>query len=204
VTFYEHQILPYLVNWSMRQPTFKVYRSRALQNAEGYVLEIGIGSGLNLPHYSDAVKHVIGLEPSPKLLTMARGAGKKTVLSVELVQGSAEAIPLEKESVDTVVSTWTLCSVPAVEGALAEIRRVLKKNGRLVFVEHGLSPDARVRRWQDGLTPMWKRIAGGCHLNRPIAQLIEGAGFRIEHVATGYMQGPRPMTFMYEGSARTT
>jgi ubiquinone/menaquinone biosynthesis C-methylase UbiE len=135
---------------------------------------------------------------------MARASGKKALLSVELVQGSAEAIPLENESVDTVVSTWTLCSVPAVEGALAEIRRVLKKDGRLLFVEHGLSPDSRVRRWQDGLTPMWKRIAGGCHLNRPIAQLIEGAGFRIEHVATGYMQGPRPMTFMYEGSARTT
>ena len=202
MSFYEHRILPHLVDWSMRQPTFNEYRSRALQNAEGCVLEIGIGSGLNLPHYRNVVKHVIGLDPSSKLLAMAGGAGKTAVLSVELVQGSAEAIPLENESVDTVVSTWTLCSVPTVEGALAEIRRVLKKDGRLLFVEHGLSPDSRVRRWQDRLTPMWKRIAGGCHLNRPIAQLIEGAGFRIEHVATGYMQGPRPMTFMYEGSAR--
>jgi len=202
VTFYEQRVLPHLVNWSMRQPTFTDYRSRVLGNAEGCVLEIGIGSGLNLPHYGDTVKHVIGLEPSPKLLTMASQAGETEVRSVELVRGSAEAIPLESETVDTVVSTWTLCSVPAVEDALGEIRRVLKNDGRLLFVEHGLSPDSRVGRWQDRLTPMWRRIAGGCHLNRPIAQLIEGAGFGIEHVATGYMQGPRPMTFMYEGSAR--
>jgi SAM-dependent methyltransferase len=202
VNFYEHRVLPHLVNWSMRQSTFTEYRSRVLGDAEGCVLEIGIGSGLNLPHYSATVKHVIGLEPSPKLLTMARHAGETAVRSVELVRASAEAIPLERETVDTVVSTWTLCSVPAVEDALGEIRRVLKTDGRLLFVEHGLSPDSRVGRWQDRLTPMWRRIAGGCHLNRPIAQLIEEAGFCIEHVATGYMQGPRPMTFMYEGSAR--
>ena len=204
MSFYEQRFLPHLVNWSMRQPAFIEYRSRVLGTAEGRVLEIGIGSGLNLPHYRDVVRHVIGLEPSSKLLTMARGAGKKAVPSVELVQGSAEAIPLENESVHTVVSTWTLCSVPAVEGALAEIRRVLKPGGRLLFVEHGLSPDSGVRLWQDRLTPMWKRIAGGCHLNRPIPQLIERAGFCLEQMATGYMPGPRPMTFMYEGSARIT
>jgi ubiquinone/menaquinone biosynthesis C-methylase UbiE len=201
VSFYEQRVLPHLVNWSMRQPTFKEYRSRVLQNAEGCVLEIGIGSGLNLPYYSRAVKHVIGLEPSQRLLAMTFGARKSAPSPAELVQGSAEAIPLENESVDTVVSTWTLCSVPGVMDAMDEIRRVLKKDGRLLFVEHGLSPDARVRRCQDRLTPAWKRIAGGCHLNRPIAQLIEAAGFRIEHVATGYMKGPKPMTFMYEGSA---
>jgi ubiquinone/menaquinone biosynthesis C-methylase UbiE len=202
VNFYEQRVLPHLVNWSMRQPTFIEYRSRVLGNAEGCVLEIGIGSGLNLPHYGDLVKHVIGLEPSPKLLRMARRVCTTGAPPVELVQGFAEAIPLEDESVDTVVSTWTLCSVPAVECALVELRRVLKRDGRFLFVEHGLSPDSRVRWWQDRLTPMWKRIAGGCHLNRPIVQLIEETGFRVEHLATGYMQGPRPMTFMYEGSAR--
>lgn len=202
VSFYEQRVLAHLVNWSMRQPPFAEYRSRLLGQAEGCVLEIGIGSGLNLPHYDDAVTRVVGLDPSPKLLSMAQGAAQKWRPSVDLLRGSAEAIPLENESVDTVVSTWTLCSVPAVEDALTEIRRVLKKRGQLLFVEHGLSPDSRVRRWQDRLTPVWKRIAGGCHLNRPIAQLIEGAGFRIEHVTTGHMQGPRPMTFVYEGSAR--
>jgi ubiquinone/menaquinone biosynthesis C-methylase UbiE len=202
VTFYEQCILPHLVHWSMRQPTFKEYRSRVLQVAEGCVLEIGLGSGLSLPFYGGAVKHVIGLEPSPKLLSMARGASNAASQPVELLQASAEAIPLESDSVDTVVSTWTLCSIPDVVSALSEIRRVLKADGRLLFVEHGLSPDPRVSRWQDRLTPLWKRIAGGCHLNRPIAQHIEGTGFRLEQIHTSYMTGPRPMTFMYEGAAR--
>jgi ubiquinone/menaquinone biosynthesis C-methylase UbiE len=194
--------LPYFVDWSMRQPTFKAYRSRLLTVAEGCVLEIGVGSGLNLPFYGDAVRHVIGLEPSLKLLSMARSAGRELSQPIELVRASAEAIPLENESVDTVVSTWTLCSIPDVMSALGEMRRVLRPGGRLLFVEHGLSPDPHVRRWQNRLTPLWKRIGGGCHLNRPIAQLIEGSGFRVEQVATGYMKGPRPMTYMYEGTAR--
>jgi ubiquinone/menaquinone biosynthesis C-methylase UbiE len=202
VTFYEQRVLPHLVNWSMRQPTFKEYRSRLLQAAEGCVLEIGIGSGLNLPFYSSAVTHVIGVEPSPKLLSMALEAGSAASQPIELLQASAEAIPLENKSVDTVVSTWTLCSIPDVTRALAEIRRVLKVDGRFLFVEHGLSPDPRVSWWQDRLTPLWKRIAGGCHLNRPIAQHIEETGFRLEQVKTSYMTGPRPMTFMYEGAAR--
>jgi ubiquinone/menaquinone biosynthesis C-methylase UbiE len=204
MSFYEDRVLPYLVDWSMRQPTFKEYRGRVLSTAEGCVLEIGVGSGLNLPFYGDAVRHVIGLEPSPKLLSMARRAGNATSRSIELLQASAEAIPLENESVDTVVSTWTLCSIPDVMRALSEMRRVIKADGRLLFVEHGLSSDPHVRRWQDRLTPLWKRVGGGCHLNRPIAQLIASAGFRLEQVATGYMKGPRPMTFMYEGAARVS
>jgi ubiquinone/menaquinone biosynthesis C-methylase UbiE len=204
MTFYEQYILPYLVNCSMRQSTFTAYRSRLLQGADGRVLEIGIGSGLNLPFYGSAVKHVIGLEPSPKLLSMALAAANAASQPLELLRASAEAIPLDNESVDTVVSTWTLCSIPDVAGALRQIRRVMRKDGRFLFVEHGLSPDPRVRRWQDRLTPVWKRIGGGCHLNRPIVQLIEEAGFRVGHVATGYMKGPRPMTFMFEGSALLT
>jgi SAM-dependent methyltransferase len=204
VRFYQDRVLPYVVDWSMRQPPFKEYRSRLLTGAEGCVLEIGVGSGLNLPLYGGAVRHVIGLEPSLKLLSMARGAVSESSQPIEFLHASAEAIPLENGSVDTVVSTWTLCSIPDVTSALGEMRRVLRPDGRLLFVEHGLSPDSYVRRWQDRLTPLWKRIGGGCHLNRPIAQLIEGAGFRVEHVATGYMKGPRPMTYMYEGAARVT
>jgi ubiquinone/menaquinone biosynthesis C-methylase UbiE len=202
VTFYEQRVLPHLVHWSMRQQTFTEYRSRVLRGAKGCVLEIGMGSGLNLPFYSGVVRHVIGLEPSPQLLSMARRASNAAPQPIELLQASAEDIPLESERVDTVVSTWTLCSIPDVGRALGEIRRVLKTGGHLLFVEHGLSPDPRVRRWQDRLTPLWKRIAGGCHLNRPIAQYIEEAGFRLEQIHTSYMTGPRPMTFMYEGVAR--
>jgi ubiquinone/menaquinone biosynthesis C-methylase UbiE len=131
----------------MRQTIFNEYRRRALQPAEGRVLEIGIGSGLNLPFYGSRVTHVIGLEPSPKLLSMTIRTGHAASLPLELLQASADAIPLENESVDTVVSTWTLCSIPDVTGALAEIRRVLRKEGRFLFVEHGLSPSRDVSRW---------------------------------------------------------
>jgi ubiquinone/menaquinone biosynthesis C-methylase UbiE len=118
------------------------------------------------------------------------------------LKSSAETIPLEDASIDTVVTTWTLCTIPDVAAALSEMCRVLKPDGRLLFVEHGRSPERSVRRWQDRLTPLWKCLGGGCHLNRAISQLIESAGFRIERMDTGYMKGPRPMTFMYEGSAR--
>ena len=167
------------------------------------MLEIGIGSGLNLPFYTPAVTTVVGLEPSAKLLSMARQQDNgRAMPRRDLVEASAEAIPLEDGSVDTVVTTWTLCTIPDVQRALREMRRVMTSSGRLLFVEHGRSPDAPVRRWQDRLNPIWKPIAGGCHLNRPIAELIERAGFRIEQMDMGYATGPRPMVFMYEGVAR--
>ena len=188
----------------MRQETLAAYRHRLVSAATGRVLEVGIGSGLNLRHYGQTAEHVIGLDPSPKLLSMARESIRSAAFTfpVELIQASAEAIPLTANSVDTVVTTWTLCTIPNVMLALAEMRRVLRPDGRLLFVEHGLSPDASVRRWQDGLTPLWKRLGGGCHLNRAISQIIQDAGFRIDRVETGYMKGLKPMTFMYEGFAR--
>ena len=170
--------------------------------ASGRVLEIGIGSGLNLPFYSRNVKHLIGLDPSPKLLAMARGKLPPDLSPIELVEGSAEAIPLENGSIDTVVTTWTLCSIPDAGRALREMSRVLKPSGRLLFVEHGRAPDPNVRWWQDHMTPVWRRLGGGCHLNRAIKLLIEDASFQFERFETGYMRGPKPMTFMYEGSAR--
>ena len=200
--FYREQIIPYLVHRSMRQEALVAYRERVVSGAVGRILEIGIGSGVNLRYYGDRAEHVIGLDPSAKLLAMADAADRRTSLSVELVKGSAEMIPMEDKTIDTVLTTWTLCSISDVKQALSEMRRVLKPNGRLLFVEHGLSPDNKVRRWQNRLNPVWKRLAGGCHLNRAIAQLIQVAGFRIERVDTGYMKGPRPMTFMYEGYAK--
>jgi ubiquinone/menaquinone biosynthesis C-methylase UbiE len=203
MSFYQDRILPHLVHLSMRQRNLVAYRQRVIAAAEGRVVEIGVGSGLNLPLYTGRVEHVIGLDPSPRLLEMASEAKDKAAVPVELLEDSAEAIPLDDNSVDTVVTTWTLCTIPDAMRALGEMRRVLKPGGQLLFVEHGRSPDASVRRWQDRLTPMWRRVGGGCHLNRAIDELIAGSGFRIERLDTGYMVGPKPMTFMYEGRARS-
>jgi ubiquinone/menaquinone biosynthesis C-methylase UbiE len=200
MSFYRECVLPHLVNMSMKQATLDPYRRRVIGAAQGRVLEIGVGSGINLTLYT-AATHVVGLDPSAKLLSMARAAASDRSRSTELVEGTAEAIPLPHRSVDTVVTTWTLCSIPDLPKALSEVRRVLKPDGRLLFAEHGLAPEPNVVRWQNRLTPLWKRIGGGCHLNRPIDKIIRSAGFRLAKLETGYTKGPRPMTFMYEGEA---
>jgi ubiquinone/menaquinone biosynthesis C-methylase UbiE len=134
---------------------------------------------------------------------MARRAKGARTGRVDFIEGSAESIPLDRASVDTVVTTWTLCSIPDSARALAEMRRVLKPGGRLLFVEHGRAPEPNVVWWQDRLTPAWKCVGGGCHLNRAIADMIAGAGFAFDRLQTGYMRGgPRAVAFMYEGSAR--
>jgi ubiquinone/menaquinone biosynthesis C-methylase UbiE len=133
---------------------------------------------------------------------MANKAARQTPIPLRLIEGTAEAIPIEDDSVDAVVTTWTMCNILEVQKAVQEMRRVLKPGGRLLFVEHGRASEPRVRWWQDHLTPAWRRLSGGCHLNRAIDELIERAGFRVEWLEKGYMQGPKPMTFMYEGSAR--
>jgi ubiquinone/menaquinone biosynthesis C-methylase UbiE len=198
--FYQEHIVPHLVNLAMRNRQLAPYRERTIRLAEGRVLEIGVGSGMNLPLYSGRATEILGLDPHPKLLAIA--SEKPRSIPSKLIEGSAESIPLDDASVDTVVSTWSLCSIPDVAAALAEIRRVVKSDGKLLFVEHGLASESGVQKWQNRLTPLWKHLAGGCHLNRPISFLIEDAGFHIAQVQTGYMPGPKPMTFMYEGSAR--
>ncbi|MGY4501895.1 ubiquinone/menaquinone biosynthesis C-methylase UbiE [Bradyrhizobium sp. GM24.11] len=199
--FYNDVILPGLCDLAMRNKDLLPYRERAIGAATGRVLEIGMGSGRNLPFYGPAVKQVVGLEPGPKLIEMARRV-RQPDIPVEFVEASAEAIPIEDRSMDTVVTTWTMCSIPDVDRALAEARRVLKPGGKLVFVEHGRAPESNVRWWQDRLTPAWKRISGGCHLNRDVADILRRNGFDIEEMRTGYMNGLKPMTFMYEGQAR--
>lgn len=200
--FYSDIILPRLCDLAMRNKQLVPFRERVIGAAEGRVLEIGVGSGLNMPFYRRPANEILALEPAPRLVTMARAASRASPMPITFIEASAEAIPLDDHSVDTVVTTWTLCSIPQAATALAEMRRVLRPGGRLLFVEHGRSPDDGVRRWQDRLTPIWRCCAGGCHLNRPIATMIEGAGFRIDRIETGYIPGPKPMTFMYEGSAR--
>jgi ubiquinone/menaquinone biosynthesis C-methylase UbiE len=183
----------------MRNRLLEPYRQRIVGLAEGRVLEIGVGSGMNLPFYNERATEVIGLEPHPRLLQMA--SHKPEAAPTKLIEGSAQSIPLDAGSIDTVVTTWTLCTIADVAVALAEVRRVLKPKGKLLLVEHGLAPDENVQKWQHRLTPLWRRLAGGCHLDRPIADLVRGSGFRIDHLQTGYMQGPKPMTFMYESIA---
>ena len=201
MTFYAERVLPHLLNLAMRHGDLAAYRRRVVPAARGRVLEIGIGSGLNLPFYGPYVSEMVGLDPSTRLLRMAERKFNGSGCGARMVEGSAEAMPFEDASFDAVVTTWTLCSIPDAPAALGEIRRVLKGSGSLLFVEHGRAPEATVARWQDRLTPVWKPIAGGCHLNRPIDTLIREAGFEIADLHVGYMPGPKPFTFMYEGRA---
>ena len=200
--FYSNHVLPHLIALAMRHRDLAAYRRRVLAGAEGRVLEVGIGPGLNLPFYRSSISDIIGLDPSPQLLDMARQQGRATGIPLELLQGSAEAIPLDNASVDTVAMTWTLCSIPDAPRALAEIRRVLKPSGSLLFVEHGAAPDPGVAAWQNRLTPVWRHIAGGFHLNRDVEGLLRTAGFEITDLQQGYMRGLRPFTFMSDGHAR--
>lgn len=198
---YETFLLPKIIDLAMRQKHLSPYRTEVVGAARGRVLEIGAGSGLNLRYYGKEVQSVIGLDPSPRLLDRARERAAKVSVPVEFMLGSATAIPLADASVDTVVMTWTLCSIPDPAAALAEMRRVLKPDGRLLFVEHGLAPDASVERWQHRLTPIWRRIGGGCHLNRKMDALMQAAGFDLPQLQTDYAPGPRPLSFMYHGCA---
>jgi len=185
----------------MRNYRLDPYRHRAIGAARGLVLEIGIGSGLNLPLYGRAVDRVCGIDTSLELLRLARHRDADALVPVSLLRASAEHLPFADTVFDTVVMTWTLCSIAYPVAALIEIRRVLKPGGQLLFVEHGLSPEARIARWQHRLTPCWKRIGGGCHLDRKTDDLIRAAGFGLDEIETGYMKGPKPWTFMYQGSA---
>jgi len=196
---YSRHMLPWLIDRAMRQKVLGPYRARVVGAAEGRVLEFGIGSGLNLPLYRAAVQTVIGVEPSSALLDRARRQAAQ--MPVELIEGSAEALPLADMSVDTVVTTWTLCTIPDAARALAEAHRVLRPGGALLFVEHGRAPEPGVARWQDRLDPLWSRLAGGCHLNRSIDRLIRSAGFRLDRLETSRVPGPRTHTFLYHGRA---
>jgi ubiquinone/menaquinone biosynthesis C-methylase UbiE len=199
--FYENWILPLLVDLGMRNKEATRYRARMIPQARGRVLEIGIGSGLNLPFYSSAVERLFALEPSPRLAKMAMQRAGDTSFKVEFLQMSAEEISLEDRSVDTVVTTWTLCTIPDADRALKEMRRILTPDGVLLFVEHGLAPDPGVQVWQHRLNPVWNRIGGGCNLNRKIDALIARAGFRFAELETDYARGMKFLRFTYCGRA---
>ncbi len=202
--FYQDRVIPRLIDLAMRNEEATKRRAVVVPQASGRVLEIGIGSGLNLPFYSPAVTKLTAVEPSAKLCAMSRQKIRALAFPVELVQRSAEELPLDDRSIDTVVITWVLCSIPDPLRALREMRRVLTPGGRMLFVEHGLAPDRGVRRWQERVNPIWRRISGGCNMNRAIEELVCGAGFRIAALQRYYLNGLRILTASYEGTAYPT
>jgi ubiquinone/menaquinone biosynthesis C-methylase UbiE len=203
MSLYGSLIVPRLLDRVMRNHRLATYRKQAIGEARGVVIEVGVGSGLNLPFYGPAVSCVVALDPSPELLRLADKRIEDALVPVSLLQASAEQLPLADAAFDTVVMTWALCSIPDPVSALTEMRRVLKPGGQLLFVEHGISPEPSVARWQRWLTPCWRHIGGGCHLDRKTDDLIGAAGFSIDTLDTGYMKGPKPWTFMFQGRAST-
>lgn len=201
--FYGRHVLPRHIDVAMKNPETARLRAAWIPLAKGEVVEVAIGSGLNLPLYSAEVKHVHGVDPSPQLLQMTLRRAAAGSLKVETIAQSAEEpLALANECIDTVVLTWTLCSIPDPHKALEQMRRVLRPTGQLIFVEHGRAPDPVVVAWQQRLTPVWRRFTGGCHLDRKIDRLINEAGFRISDLQTCYLPGPRPMTYTYQGVAQ--
>jgi len=193
-SLYDRFVLPKLLACACSSPPMMKQRAKIVPQAQGRVLELGIGLGLNLGFYDpDKVSSVIGVDPAAKLRAAAEAAPRDPRLAVSVEDGTAEALPFEAASFDTVVCTFTLCSVHGPAQALAEARRVLKPAGRLLFCEHGLAPDPGVARWQRRVEPIWKRIAGGCHLTRPVASAIAAAGFKLQRVDSMYV--PRTPRF---------
>jgi len=199
---YGRYILPRVVHLTCGTKPNTRQRQKVVPLARGRVLEVGIGSGLNLPYYdASRVTKLWGLDPSPEMTEMARPLARAVPFDVEFIGLPGDEIPLEDDSVDTVLVTYTLCTISDTEPALRQMARVLKPGGSLIFCEHGAAPDPSVRRWQDWMNPIWKRLGGGCHLNRAIPDLIVEGGFRITRLETMYIPGWRPASFNYWGAA---
>lgn len=199
--FYARYVLPRLIDLVMRTGPDISERATLVPSASGVVLEVGSGSALNLRFLGTGVKKLYGIDPSLPLWRLGRQRWRAAPVPTTFVAASGEAIPLRDAAVDTVLMTWTLCSIPDAAQALREIRRVLRPDGRLVFIEHGRAPDPAVVTWQDRLNPLWKRLSGGCHMNRQMDELIESAGFRFTRIERGYSDGPRILGYLYRGIA---
>jgi len=203
-SFYERHILPHVIGCACGARPIQRQRAKIVPRASGRVLELGIGGGLNLAFYDPArVTSVAGVDPSDGLRIKARAAPRALGFTVEILDGEAESLPFVTSSFDTIVCTFTLCSVWSPEIALAEARRVLKPGGQFLFCEHGVAPDAAVDRWQRRIEPIWKRLAGGCHLTRPVVATIAAAGFKIGDVDTMFLPGtPRVLGWNEWGCAQ--
>lgn len=200
-SWYDRHVLPYLLDFACSLSPIARQRRKVIPQATGRVLEIGIGTGLNLAFYDRAkVERLVGIDPATEMHALARKRSLRLNLPVELLQLSAEELPVQSGSFDTVICTYTLCSVSSPDQALREMRRVLRPGGKLLFAEHGLAPDAPVAKWQARLEPYWSRIAGGCHLTRDVPRLLAEAGFSADMEA-GYVAWPRSLAYNFVGTA---
>jgi ubiquinone/menaquinone biosynthesis C-methylase UbiE len=200
--FYHHYVFPRVLDLAMASPQLRRPRDRALAPAQGRILEIGFGTGRNLTHYPPHVRRIEAIDPDPDLDRLSLPRIAHASIEVDFHHLDAEHLPFEDGRFDTVVSTFTLCSIPDVVHALAEVRRVLRPGGQFLFLEHGRAPDRRVARWQDRLNGAWMPLAGGCHLNRPVRELVSGAGLELGPVQQYYLKRtPRFVGYLTEGRA---
>ena len=200
--FYHHYVFPRLLDLAMSSRLLHAPRERTLAPARGRILEIGFGTGRNLTHYPPTVRRIEAIDPDLDLDRLSLPRIAHAAIEVDFHHLNAEHLPFEDERFDTVVSTFTLCSIPDVVHALGEVRRVLKRGGQFLFLEHGRAPDAGVVRWQDRLNRTWMPLAGGCHLNRPVRELVEDTGLRLQPVQQYYLgKVPRFLGYLTEGVA---
>lgn len=200
--FYDEKILPHLIDFACGMGQVMKTRAQIVPQASGRVLEIGIGTGLNLGFYdADKVSTIVGVDPAAQMQGLARQRAAAIGIPVEMIALELGQIQAADASFDSIVCTFTLCTIPDPLAALQEMRRVLKPGGQFLFGEHGRAPDLKVRVWQDRLTPLWRPLAGGCHLNRDIPALLKAGGFRLREVHSRYLQGPRPLTWVWHGWA---
>lgn len=201
-SFYDRVILPRVLNMVMAQKHMTKIRSQIVPQVSGNIIEIGFGSGLNLAHMNDKVRSVTAVDPSEALHRLAAERIEGIEFEVRHLATSAEQLPCDANAFDAALCTWSLCTIPDPNLALAELRRVLKPGGILAFIEHGASPDSGVRKWQDRINPLWGRIGGGCNLNRQPNQMLKDCGFDVRSMQASYIPGPRIATYTYRGLAR--
>ncbi|MDH3609256.1 MAG: class I SAM-dependent methyltransferase [Gammaproteobacteria bacterium] len=205
MNFYENHCLPHILNFICGLDVIQKQREKVVPLAQGKILEIGMGSGLNIPFYrAENIELVWGLEPSEGMRKKAQSNLKQAPFEIRWLDLPSEEIPLDNDSVDTVVLTYTLCTIPDWNRALQQMRRVLKPNGKLIFCEHGEAPDENIRRWEEKVNPIWRKVAGGCNLGRPIPSLIEEGGFVIQKLESEYLPGPKFAAFNYWGTANSS
>ena len=206
MSFYDKYILPSFLNCACGSKPINYQREKVVPQAQGVILEVGIGSGLNIPFYDiSKVEKIIGLDPSPELNALAQKVADEHAINIDFILSGAEDIPLPDNHVDSVLVTYTMCTIPDALAANKEMLRVLKPDGRLIFCEHGLAPDAKVSKWQGRIDPFWGKIAGGCHLNRNIPELIRSAGFQIQTMDEMYLPStPKFAGYNYWGVASAT